>query len=377
MPSSMFVVDSSPAVRRLVEQISTPEGFDVVGFHDGPAALEAAKQFNPVIIVVDYHLDNMTFSGFCKEIHKLDHLAETHLVSLINPADHPDEGHLRSLGVKAFLSKPFQPDNLIEIIKSLPQKQQTPNSIGFKQRTWPPAATSTDSDGDGESPNHVIIASNNRPDGHAIDRQAPSPRPASAASPASAGPQDAMKGLFDQLLLSVAKESEKRLAELLPRTIEEKLASHLRLLIPKEVRSQLGDTLSAEQLAAIIRPLLSRELPSLLGKEIANSEPIIRQTVSNAVETLVKEKIDQWAREQVQAGIREYLPDLIREQIGSIDQMVKAEMRTAVAQQAPLLADDIVRTIAEPAVEQSVQHVVPKLAEQHVKAELKRLTASS
>ena len=44
MASTIFVIDSSPAVRRMVEQISTPAGYDVVGFQDGPAALEAARK---------------------------------------------------------------------------------------------------------------------------------------------------------------------------------------------------------------------------------------------------------------------------------------------------------------------------------------------
>src|SRR4051812_48420236 len=55
MPSSIFIVDSSPAVRRMVEQISTPEGFEVVGFQDGPAALEAARRISPALIIADYH----------------------------------------------------------------------------------------------------------------------------------------------------------------------------------------------------------------------------------------------------------------------------------------------------------------------------------
>ncbi|NJN71006.1 MAG: response regulator, partial [Nitrospira sp.] len=119
MPSPIFVVDSSPAVRRMVEQISIPEGFEVVGFQDGPAALEAARRSPPSLIIADYHLDNITFSGFCKEINKLDNLTETSLISLINSADNPDENHLRTLGVKAFLKKPFQSEDLLEVLKSL------------------------------------------------------------------------------------------------------------------------------------------------------------------------------------------------------------------------------------------------------------------
>ena len=137
MASSIFVVDSSPAVRRLVEQISKQEGCDVQGFQDGPAALQAARHTSPNLIIADYHLENMTFSGFCKEVHKLDNLAETYIVSLISPSDRVDESHMRSLGVKAFLNKPFQPEALAEVLKDL-EKQQTASGTKKKSRSWPP-----------------------------------------------------------------------------------------------------------------------------------------------------------------------------------------------------------------------------------------------
>lgn len=372
MPSPIFIVDSSPAVRRLVEQISAPEGFDVVGFHDGPAALEAARRASPSLIIADYNLANMTFSGFCREITKLDHLTETQLISLINPADRPDEQHLRSLGVKACLNKPFQSDDLLGIIRSVQQPHQAPGGTALKRRAWPPTATSTDSDQADEPPSHRAT-SPDRQEGHTMNQQGTSQSAAPAAQP-GIGPQDAMKGLFDQLLHSMTKETESRLASLLPRVIEEHLAVRIRPLIEQEIRSQLGDILSAEQLTGLIGPLLTRELPSLLRKEIANSEPLIKQAASEAVGASVKEKLDQWVRDEAEAGIRKQLPDLIRAQVGSIDQMVKDEVRAAV-QQAPLLADDIVRTAAQQSIDRAVQQVVPELAEQHIKAELKRLTA--
>ena len=149
MASTIFVVDSSPAVRRLVEQISKPEGCEVVGFQDGPAALEAARRMSPNLIIADYHLENMTFSGFCKEVHKLDNLAETYIVSLTSPSDRVDEAHLRSLGVKAFLNKPFQSENLIDVIKDLEAQQASrTNGTKKKSRSWPPVSSATDSDDD-------------------------------------------------------------------------------------------------------------------------------------------------------------------------------------------------------------------------------------
>lgn len=367
MASPIFVVDSSPAVRRVVEQISTPEGYEVVGFQDGPAALQAARQNAPSLIIADYHLDNMTFSGFCKEINKLDNLTETLLISLINPADHPDENHLRTLGVKAFLKKPFQSEDLLEVLKSL---EKTPpgssNGKGLKRRVWPPTSTSTDTDSE-ESDDAVA----NSKVYEEMQRQH---RPAPIIPPASpAGPEDAMKGLFDQLLQSMTKRSEQRLADLLPQVIDAKLVAHVRPVVTQEVQEQLGSILSQEYLTSIIQSLISQALPSLIKNELANCQPLIQQAVAELAKPLIGESVDQLVREQVESSVHQYLPTVVREQAGTIDQMIKDEVQQAVSKQAPMLAEDLVRATANERVEQAVLRIVPDVAEQQIKAELKRL----
>ena len=370
MASPIFVVDSSPAVRRMVEQISTPEGFEVIGFQDGPAALEAARQNAPSLIIADYHLDNMTFSGFCKEINKLDNLAETSLISLVNPADRPDENHLRTLGVKAFLKKPFQSEDLLGVLKSLQQKQTgTSNGKGLKRRAWPPDSTSTDSDEE-ETIDHASD----------VDRlEEPMNQPGNTPSTfppppiTSAAPEDAMKGLFDQLFQSMTKRSEQSLSDLLPNLVEEKLGTHVRPVVQKELQAQLGNILSQEYLVTIIQPLIAQTLPDLIRKELVVSEPMIRQAVSDLVKPSIGENVDRLIREQVESGIHQYLPAVVREQVGTIDQLVKDELQQAVLKQAPLLADEAVRATVGHTVEQAVQRIVPDVAEQQIRAEIKRL----
>ena len=368
MASPIFVVDSSPAVRRMVEQISIPEGFEVVGFPDGPAALEAARRGSPSLIIADYHLDNMTFSGFCKEINKLDNLTETYLISLVNPADSPDENHLRTLGVKAFLKKPFQSEELLDVILSLHQQQATATAKGLKRRAWPPTSTSIDSDD--EAIDHPS-GGDNQEEPMSQSGSAPS---ASLGSPVTASaPEDAMKGLFDQLLQSMTKQTEKRLADQLPHAIEGTLTEHVRPLVQKEVTSQLGTILSVEYLTTIIQPIVSQAVPALLKKELEASEPVIRQTLSDMVGMAVKTGLEQQVREHMESNIRQNLPAAVRDHLGTIDQVVKDEVHNATLKHIPLLANELIRTTTERTVEQAVQHVVPELAEQHIKAEIKRL----
>ena len=377
MASTIFVVDSSPAVRRLVEQISKPEGCDVVGFQDGPAALEAARRMSPSLIIADYHLENMTFSGFCKEIHKLDNLAETYIVSLISPSDHVDETHLRSLGVKAFLNKPFQSENLIDVIKDLEAQQASrTNGIKKKPRSWPPVSSATDSDDD---------ASNDDSPTEEEEEQAiiPYPQPkdspvntTTAAQASTAEPEEAMKGLFSQLLQSMSERTEKKIADLLPRMVGKDLATLVAKAVETEVHTHMGASLSEERLTQVLEPLLMTALPKVLSGEMSLLEPIIRHSIFETASPLIKERIDQFVREEINA-VRTALSDMVQVQLGSIEGLVKEEIQQAAAKQTTGVVEALVRTTAREQVERTVQRLVPDLAEEQIKAEITRLTQAA
>jgi len=375
--STIFVVDSSPAVRRLVEQISKPEGCDVVGFQDGPAALEAARRMSPNLIIADYHLENMTFSGFCKEVYKLDNLAETYIVSLISPSDRVDETHLRSLGVKAFLNKPFQSENLIDVIKDLEAQQASKtNGTKKKSRSWPPVSSATDSDDEAfnddgltEEEEEQAIAPHPQP------KDSPVTTTTTAQAPTTE-PEEAMKGLFGQLLQSMSERTEKKIADLLPKMVGKDLAALVAKGVEAEVRTHMGASLSEERLTQVLEPLLMTALPKVLSREMSLLEPIIRHSIFEIASPLVNERIDRFIREQTDA-VRTTLPNMVREQLGSIEGLVKEEIQQAAAKQTSGMVEALVRAIVREQVEQAVQRLVPDLAKEQIKAEITRLTQAA
>ena len=377
MASTIFVVDSSPAVRRLVEQISKPEGCDVVGFQDGPAALEAARRMSPNLIIADYHLENMTFSGFCKEVYKLDNLAETYIVSLISPSDRVDETHLRSLGVKAFLNKPFLSENFIEVIKDLEAQQASmTNGTRKKSRSWPPVSTATDSDDDAFNDDSLTETEEE-------EAIAPHPQPkdspvttTTAEQTSTPEPEEAMKGLFGQLLQSMSERTEKKIADLLPRMVGKDLAALVAKAVEKEGHAQMDTSLSEERLTQVLEPLLMQALPKVLLKEMFLLEPIIRDSIVKIASPLIKERIDQFVREQTDA-VRTTLPDMVREKLGSLEGLVKEEIQQAAAKQTSAMVEAFVRSTARKQVDQTVQRLVPDLVEEQVKAEIARLTTAA
>jgi CheY-like chemotaxis protein len=379
----------------MVEQISTPEGFEVVGFQDGPAALEAAKRLSPQLIIADYHLDNMTFSGFCKEVNKLDHLSETLIVSLISPADHLDEQHLRALGVKAFLKKPFQAEHLLDVIKSLPNNGHQPGTKGAagKRRNWPPVTTSTDTDStDTEELETVPDDSDddsllgeleaglalNQPEPGAIPTTPPNnPTPTGAAenNDHPAEPEEATKGLFDRLLQSLTVRADEKITELLPDVISRALLPRLSPLVEEHVKKQKSAPLSSEHLGTQLHDFVQQELPPMLSHELMQQEPRIRRLVDDTVTPLVKSLVDSSLRELVESAVRQQLSEVVHEQLGTIELLVKEEIQRAASSQAQEVTAGVVRAVAQEKIDQVVRQLVPEIAEAQIKEEIKKLNS--
>jgi CheY-like chemotaxis protein len=382
VPSTIFVIDSSPAVRRMVEQISTPEGFDVVGFQDGPAALEAARRMSPALIITDYHLDSMTFSGFCKEVHKLDNLADTYIIALTGATDKLENTHLKALGVKAFLKKPFQSEHLLDLIKDL-DRTNTTNISGKKKRSWPPTSSALDSDDEFAGDSADAMSDEELPpiipmtlDVTPVKKEAmkpPVPESPSTTTPPAAEPEEAMKGLFGQLLESMSGKTEKKIADMLPHMVNTGLEAQVSRAVEAEVQLQLGAAVSQERLTEIIEPLVMQALPKILTSEMTLLEPIIRHSMVEIASPLIKEQIEHMVREQAET-VRQSLQDAVREHLRSVEEEVRAQLKEVATAETKKLATDVVRTIAEDQIRTSVQMVAPSIVEEQIRAEIARLT---
>ena len=386
MGSTIFVIDSSPAVHRMVEQISAPEGHKVMGFSDGPSALDAARKLSPALVIADYHLDKITFSGLCKEIGRQDSLAETLIVSMVDGSDRLDESKLRSLGVRAFLKKPLQREQLLDTIKGILNGAAGDPRGGksAKTRTWPPVSTGTD-DEDDDSPNDASI--DDAPHHEMEKEHSPmspslSPTAAPAASaPASNGPSgDAlMKGLFDHLLHSVTVQADRKIGELLPPAMAKEVAGQVSLAVGKavqtEVAKQLADALAPERLQAVMRELILEELKRQAQTQLAGVEATVRRTVTELAPTLVEQSTEKRLGDLTDTGVKKHLPEALKSHLETIDQLVKKEVEQVAANCARQAADEIVHEMAKDPIQQAVQRIVPDVAETQIRVEIKRLSS--
>lgn len=117
----VLVADDSPAVRHLVADALTRQGFEVVTACDGREALEkvkrAAEPFE--LVVTDYDMPEMT--GF-ELVHALKHDAQvkdTPILMLTARDTRRDRAQMRAAGLTAYLVKPFSADKLVALVERM------------------------------------------------------------------------------------------------------------------------------------------------------------------------------------------------------------------------------------------------------------------
>jgi CheY-like chemotaxis protein len=117
--SLILVVDDEPAVREHVTGLLELDGHDVVGASDGPSALRSITQASPDCVVLDLMLPGMSGQEVLAEIRRIDGGPYLPVVMATEAASHDQAWRAWSAGVDYFLTKPFDADQLVRIVRYL------------------------------------------------------------------------------------------------------------------------------------------------------------------------------------------------------------------------------------------------------------------
>ena len=120
MTRSVLIVDDDPFIRRLIATtLEDVAGFDIEEAGDGLEAIAAARATEPAIVFLDIDMPRMNGIEACRELRALDgELADMTIVMLT--AAGPDaEAEARTAGADLFLTKPFSPLDLLQLVDSL------------------------------------------------------------------------------------------------------------------------------------------------------------------------------------------------------------------------------------------------------------------
>ena len=119
MSRRILVVEDDEDSRRIVTKVLTGEGYDVVEVLTGAAALTAVREGRPDLILMDLALPGMDGWEATRQIKAAPDSADIPIVALTAFAMRGDEERARAAGCDAYVSKPFQPQALRDVVRRL------------------------------------------------------------------------------------------------------------------------------------------------------------------------------------------------------------------------------------------------------------------
>ena len=123
-PATVLVVDDDPVILKLLEVNFEMEGFEVVRASDGAMGLERAREVLPDIVILDVMMPRMTGYEVAKALREDDLTAHIPIIFVTARAQSSDVERGIELGVDDYVTKPFDPLDLIARVNALLARSQ-------------------------------------------------------------------------------------------------------------------------------------------------------------------------------------------------------------------------------------------------------------
>ena len=115
----ILICDDDPVILRLLQVNLEIEGYDVVSAHHGEEAVRLAVDEQPSLIILDIMMPRMDGYQAAQELRSNNETKDIPLVFLSAKAQQADIDKGRTFGVTEYLTKPFDPTELLAVIDRL------------------------------------------------------------------------------------------------------------------------------------------------------------------------------------------------------------------------------------------------------------------
>ncbi|MFF5974414.1 response regulator [Streptomyces sp. NPDC012769] len=142
----VLVVDDNRVIRQLIRVNLELEGFEVVTAADGAECLDVVHEVRPDVVTLDVvmpRLDGLKTAARLREDPRTSHLP----VALISACTEYATDGGGAAGVDAFLAKPFEPTELVRVVRQLMHRERRGDhddgAAGQEAGEEPPAVPAT------------------------------------------------------------------------------------------------------------------------------------------------------------------------------------------------------------------------------------------
>jgi DNA-binding response OmpR family regulator len=115
----VLVVDDDEVIRQLIAVNLTLEGFEVSTAVDGQDCLDKVTDVKPDVITLDVMMPRLDGWVTATQLRRNPATSTIRVVLITARAQEDDRDHGRQVGVDAYLTKPFDPAEMIRVVREL------------------------------------------------------------------------------------------------------------------------------------------------------------------------------------------------------------------------------------------------------------------
>jgi two-component system chemotaxis response regulator CheY len=119
MPKFIMIVDDSATIRQTVKLSLIKAGYEVIEANDGKDALNKLTGQKVHLIISDVNMPNMDGISLLKEIKKMNSHRFVPVMMLTTESQQSKVEEGKLAGAKAWLVKPFKPEQLLSAVDKL------------------------------------------------------------------------------------------------------------------------------------------------------------------------------------------------------------------------------------------------------------------
>lgn len=116
MKRKILIVDDSATMRDMLSFTLETAGFAVTEVGDGEAALEVLRDRGFDLVITDINMPRLDGIELTRKVRQMEHLAFMPVLCLTTETSEEKKLAARSAGATGWLTKPFDPDTLVQTV---------------------------------------------------------------------------------------------------------------------------------------------------------------------------------------------------------------------------------------------------------------------
>lgn len=119
MRRTILLADDSPTIQRLVTSTFSDLDYEIVSVSNGEAAVRKIEEIHPHLVLADIYMPGKNGYEVCAYVREHDVLKDIPVVLLVGAFDAFDDEKARQIGANANITKPFEPQALVNLVEEL------------------------------------------------------------------------------------------------------------------------------------------------------------------------------------------------------------------------------------------------------------------